>query len=382
MPTYTPNYNLQKPTKATDNADIDVINNNMEVIDSTMKGLNDKATGAADGLVSHLADYTLQVPYAGTTTGIANVYKITTPVITTLTAGMAVSVKFNINSTGESTLNWCGLGAKGIKKADGNNVTNLKANGIYTLRYDGVNFILQGEGASGNATVSDLLSGKTATTDAGEITGTMPNRGSIGTPTLTSQNQEYVVQSGYHNGTGKVKATFANLIAGNVKSGVTIGGVIGTFIGGSTNLFPSFEQGYWDTSNTTGTITSSGLNSISLNLHVTISLPREIGIVIPKAIDLSSFNIVRVTWSGVGGVEAYAPDFTAVLAISTNKTGASSIFNARTTRVGTTGNYFNLVDSVDVSSLSGSFFIRVHNLKHSTWSGLNNTLTIHKIELL
>ena len=55
-------------------------------------------------------------------------------------------------------------------------MTNLKAGGIYTLRYNGVNFILQGEGASGDATASDLLSGKTASTDAGEITGTIPSK--------------------------------------------------------------------------------------------------------------------------------------------------------------------------------------------------------------
>lgn len=37
MPTNTTNYNLVKPTKATDNADIDVINTNMDTIDSQMK---------------------------------------------------------------------------------------------------------------------------------------------------------------------------------------------------------------------------------------------------------------------------------------------------------------------------------------------------------
>ncbi|OHD22820.1 MAG: hypothetical protein A2Y34_04330 [Spirochaetes bacterium GWC1_27_15] len=119
------------------------------------------------------ADYTLQVPYAGVTTGAANTYAIATPTIAALTTGMAVSVKFNLDSTGASTLNWNGKGAKGIKKANGTDATNLKAAGIYTLRYDGTNFILQGEGASGNATASDLLSGKTASTDAGDITGTL-----------------------------------------------------------------------------------------------------------------------------------------------------------------------------------------------------------------
>ena len=54
-------------------------------------------------------------------------YAIASPVITALTAGMAISVKINVDSTGASTLNWNGKGAKGIKKANGTNVTNLKS---------------------------------------------------------------------------------------------------------------------------------------------------------------------------------------------------------------------------------------------------------------
>jgi len=122
---------------------------------------------------THSADYTLQVPYGGTTTNVGNAYSIATPTISALTAGMAIAVKINADSSGASTLNWDAKGAKSIKKVNGTDITNLKANGIYTLRYDGTNFILQGEGASGNATASDLLLGKTATVDAGEIVGTL-----------------------------------------------------------------------------------------------------------------------------------------------------------------------------------------------------------------
>jgi hypothetical protein len=117
-------------------------------------------------------DYTLLVPYGGTTTNIVNAYSIATPAISALTAGMAISVKINSDSSGPATLNWNGKGAKAIKRANGNDAV-LKANAIYTMRYNGTNFILQGEGASGNAIASDLLSGKTATVDAGEITGTL-----------------------------------------------------------------------------------------------------------------------------------------------------------------------------------------------------------------
>lgn len=173
---------------------------------------------------SHKADYTLQVPYAGVTTGTANTYAITTPTITTLKAGMAISLKFNVDSTGASTLNWCGLGAKGIKKSNGTDVTNLKTTGIYTLRYDGTNFILQGEGGSGNATASDLLSGKTASTDAGDIIGTMPDNGAV---IITPSTVNQTIANGRHNGSGYVKGD-ANLIAANIISGKSVFGVVGS----------------------------------------------------------------------------------------------------------------------------------------------------------
>jgi hypothetical protein len=129
------------------------------------------------------------IPFA-VSTGLKNVYSISTsPAPIALVAGMAVSVQINVASDAASTLNWNGLGAKGIKKANGTDITNLKLNGIYTLRYDGVNFMLQGEGAGGNAVAGDLLINKTATTDAGDIVGTMPENNALTvTPSSAAQN--------------------------------------------------------------------------------------------------------------------------------------------------------------------------------------------------
>lgn len=131
-------------------------------------------------ITSHLADYTKQVPYA-VATGTANSYAVTlNPAPTVLTEGMALSVKINVASTSTSTLNVNGLGAKTIKKANGTAVTNLKANGIYTLRYDGINFILQGEGGEyGTAGQPQVLEGYTIGTDNGVVNGSMPNRGTF-----------------------------------------------------------------------------------------------------------------------------------------------------------------------------------------------------------
>jgi hypothetical protein len=100
----------------------------------------------SNGLITVVTDYTKLIPYGGTTTNIGNAYSIPTPVIDTLDIGMGVCFKCTADSTGAVTLNWDGTGAKAIKKANGTNVTNLKADGIYTVRYSGTNFMLQGEG--------------------------------------------------------------------------------------------------------------------------------------------------------------------------------------------------------------------------------------------
>ncbi|MDU4846126.1 hypothetical protein [Clostridium sp.] len=146
---------------------------------------------------------------------------------------LALAVKIPNDSTGACTININGLGAKAILKANGNAVTNLKANSIYTMRYNGTNFILQGEGGSGNATASDILAGKTASTDAGDIVGTMPNRGSL--DKVLSLNETFNLPAGYYSG-GRVTqnipnngAINANLNCGQSKSlpaGYTSGGTI------------------------------------------------------------------------------------------------------------------------------------------------------------
>jgi hypothetical protein len=112
-------------------------NNLVAAINEVLQSLN-----------THKADYTKQIPFA-TTGGSVNAYTVSTdPALPSLAVGVAITAKFHAQNTGAATLNWNGKGAKPIKKANGTNVAsgNLKANGVYTLRYDGSSFILQGEG--------------------------------------------------------------------------------------------------------------------------------------------------------------------------------------------------------------------------------------------
>lgn len=135
---------------------------------------------------------------------------------------LALAVKIPNDSTGACTININGLGAKVILKANGNAVTNLKANSIYTMRYNGTNFILQGEGGSGNATAADILAGKTASTDAGDIIGEAPNNGAINATLNCGESKK--IPKGYTDG-GTIKVntlasqTQATAGAGDILSG-------------------------------------------------------------------------------------------------------------------------------------------------------------------
>ena len=64
------------------------------------------------------------------------------------------------------------------------------------------------------------------------------NRGAV-EGSISDANTNYTIQAGYHNGQGKVGIAAAEklkLIASNIKSGVTILGVLGTYSGESSKL--------------------------------------------------------------------------------------------------------------------------------------------------
>lgn len=81
------------------------------------------------------------------------------------------------------------------------------------------------------ATAAEILSTKTAYVSGNKITGEMPNRGAI-SATISSLSA-YTVQNGYHDGSGTVSVDSTNISAGNIKSGVTILGIEGTYTGES-----------------------------------------------------------------------------------------------------------------------------------------------------
>lgn len=83
------------------------------------------------------------------------------------------------------------------------------------------------------AAVSEILVDKTAYVRGAKVTGTMPNNGAV-TGEITSAETDYTVPLGFHDGSGKVgiaAAEKAKLIPGNIKQGITVLGIEGTYSG-------------------------------------------------------------------------------------------------------------------------------------------------------
>jgi hypothetical protein len=191
-------------------------------------------------LNAHLADYSLQVPYAAAA-GPVNVYTATlAPALAAYVAGVALAVNINITNTGAATINVNGLGAKAIKDSKGNAMTagKLRATSIYTLRYNGTDFILQGEGGGGNAIAAHILAGETATVDSGDIVGTMPIRSNGAEASIYADGAgvfwagfptgAYLSDSFFGVGIASVKSTDADFIAANLIKDMVMLGLTGT----------------------------------------------------------------------------------------------------------------------------------------------------------
>ena len=89
------------------------------------------------------------------------------------------------------------------------------------------------DSTDGTAAVAEILVGKTAYARGTKLTGTMPNNGSV-QGEIDDVNGEYTIPMGFHDGSGKVgiaDTEAEKIVAGNIKAGVEILGVTGTYSG-------------------------------------------------------------------------------------------------------------------------------------------------------
>lgn len=98
--------------------------------------------------------------------------------------------------------------------------------GIGTCTYDA-------DTSDANAVAAEILSGKTAYKNGSKLTGSMPNRGAqMGL--ISTVSGSVSIQQGYHDGSGTVaidSTERAKIISSNIKEGVEILGVTGSYTG-------------------------------------------------------------------------------------------------------------------------------------------------------
>lgn len=83
------------------------------------------------------------------------------------------------------------------------------------------------------AAVAEVLEGKTAYVRGQKLTGTMPNRAAA-KGVISTVSGQYSIQNGFHDGSGKVSidpTEQEKIIPANIKTGVDILGVTGTYTG-------------------------------------------------------------------------------------------------------------------------------------------------------
>ncbi|MFD0675149.1 hypothetical protein [Cohnella sp. GCM10027633] len=211
-------------------------------VDNAEFGYLNGVTGAIqtqlDGK-SAVTDYIRQPGFA-TATGSANAYAVTlSPALAAYAAGVCVAVKINVANTGASTLNVSGLGTKAILDSKGSAMISgkLKADSVYTLRYNGTAFIVQGEGGEyGTAVAADVLAGKTIGTDAGLVSGTMVNRAAItdnlGYSTDGAGYFNFKIPNGAYlsnavSGSPEIRALALDALPANIRKGKSIFGITG-----------------------------------------------------------------------------------------------------------------------------------------------------------
>ena len=125
---------------------------------------------------------------------------------------------------------------------------------INSVFYENVGTGVFSVGATITTTAEHILSGHSVNVGGKNVIGTMPNNGAGG-GTISKKAGTVAIPEGYYDGSGSVaidSTEKSKIIAGNIKSGVTLLGVAGTYAGGYIVI--------------TGTVPDEGKSVVTANL--------------------------------------------------------------------------------------------------------------------
>ena len=235
-----------------------------------------------------------------------------------------------------------------------------------------------GESDTSDATASssDILSGQTAYISSGKVTGTMVNNGTV-SGTISTATGVYTVPQGYHSGSGSVaidSAEQAKLIAENIKNGVSILGVTGSYAGsGGTDTSDatasaadilSGQTAYISSGKVTGTMVNNGavsgtIDTVAGSYSVPAGYHNGSGSVSIDAVEQSkivSENIKSgVTILGVTGTHSGGTDTSDATASATDILSGQTAYISSGKVTGTMAN--NGAVSKAISAVSESYTV-------------------------
>lgn len=194
----------------------------------------------------------------------------------TLEDGFQKTFIVTTNNNGVATK----INNKNLYKPGGTSTPTLTAGKAVTIWYDasGDCFFIKAS-AEGNAIAENVLASKTFSNDDDTgIVGAMTNNGpeTSETVNLTSHNQEYTIEKGYHSGLRKIKAVISGLVASVIKAGTIVGGVVGTFTSDATAIAANILTGksaYINGNKVDGTMVDRGAINQALAINGTYTIP-------------------------------------------------------------------------------------------------------------
>lgn len=279
-------------------------------------------------------------------------------------------------------------GAGGISSDD---VTVTKADvpkGLYAVTKDSNDEVVAGTMAlTGNATTAQVYPGKTFyTTDyKTKLTGTMPTQGGA-TYTPGTADKTLVSANRYVTGNIVMKGD-ANLKAANIKKGVKILGVTGTYEGFYAGGGLLYNRGTWangysasnikvvPTSDTWVTDCTITAQSSAIKMTAGSGGGSYQSFVINNLINFQPYSKLKLILSS-----NYSTGFTFEIAIKIPDYGSDMLgsdnrllYQSITQKIGSTETSYE----VDVTSVSASGYLYFNNIVYK-----NNSLYIYKIELV